>query len=140
MGYMKKFTLVGILLLVAIVGGVLLLRMWALAPEPGLKVRVTRVKLETLEMAVTAFHTDFERWPRALGELTKNGTDTSYLVPGECDQDAWGHEFVFEPPDARRGYGRILSFGRDGKPGGTSYDADLEVRFPKKRNAAGVKP
>ena len=43
--------------------------------------------------------------------------------------DAWGHALVLQPFDPAKGYGAIISYGRDGRPGGTGADADIEIRW-----------
>jgi hypothetical protein len=45
-------------------------------------------------------------------------------------QDGWGRELILIPFDDSLGYGRIVSYGRDGKVGGTGSDRDFEIRFP----------
>lgn len=50
-------------------------------------------------------------------------------------KDAWGHDFGFTAFDAAKGYGEVISYGQDGKPGGTGDDSDLVIRFPVKANA-----
>ncbi|HLX71495.1 MAG TPA: type II secretion system protein GspG [Verrucomicrobiae bacterium] len=51
-----------------------------------------------------------------------------------CSKDAWGQNVIVVPYEASRGYGKIISYGRDGKPGGVGKDRDLEVRFPVQEN------
>jgi hypothetical protein len=44
--------------------------------------------------------------------------------------DCWDRKFIFSPFDEKLGYGRLISYGKDGKPGGSGDNRDLEVRFP----------
>ena len=39
--------------------------------------------------------------------------------------DPWNDPYGYEPPTGERGY-RVFSFGRDGQPGGTGDDADID--------------
>lgn len=126
---MRRALIITTLLLLAIIGGISLLRVWANAPDPGVKVSTTKGEIKTIWHAVIGFQADFDRWPKNLAELTVNEKNIVYIRHGEFDRDAWGHEFVFEVADVKQGYCRILSFGRDGKPGGRDYDADLEIQF-----------
>jgi len=48
----------------------------------------------------------------------------------------WGSDFLLVPYKESLGYGEIISYGRDGKPGGTGADSDLVVRYPSEINAA----
>jgi hypothetical protein len=50
------------------------------------------------------------------------------------EKDAWGQGVIVVPYESSRGYGRIISYGRNRKPGGAGKDRDLEVRFPIKEN------
>ena len=50
---------------------------------------------------------------------------------GVSTNDAWGHNIAFVPFTPDRGFGSVMSYGRDGRPGGTGPDSDVEVRFGK---------
>ena len=39
--------------------------------------------------------------------------------------DPWGHPYVYAQPGTHQNDFDLLSYGRDGKPGGTGEDADL---------------
>ena len=39
--------------------------------------------------------------------------------------DPWGHPYVYGQPGTHQNDFDLLSYGRDGKPGGTGEDADL---------------
>jgi len=63
------------------------------------------------------------RWPTSLLEcVTQFGGPTN---------DAWGHAIIFVPLAPDTGFGRIVSYGRDGTPGGDGPDSDVEFRFGK---------
>ncbi len=55
---------------------------------------------------------------------------------GQNDDSVWGRYVVLVPYDKSLGYGEVISYGRDGKPGGTGADRDMIVRFPTEANAA----
>jgi hypothetical protein len=67
-------------------------------------------------------------WPGSLDDINS-------FIGDLVHKDAWGHPLGFTPYDDAKGYGEIISYGKDGKPGGTGDDADLVVRFPLKSNA-----
>lgn len=69
-------------------------------------------------------------WPSSLDQLRRFGADLN-----ERAKDMWGNDFIFVPYNDSLGYGQIISFGADGKPGGTNADADIEVRFPSDANS-----
>ena len=40
-------------------------------------------------------------------------------------RDPWKNEYVYEPPDGTRDY-RVISYGKDGQPGGEGEEADID--------------
>ena len=45
--------------------------------------------------------------------------------------DAYGHSVILVPYNESVGYGELISYGRDGKPGGENqFDRDIVIRFP----------
>jgi hypothetical protein len=53
--------------------------------------------------------------------------------------DPWGHPIVFEPFDPLRGYGRIISYGFDGKPGGRGSAEDIIMHYCENQKMTIVK-
>jgi hypothetical protein len=70
-------------------------------------------------------------WPNSLAQL---------LVPHpelkDWAKDGWGRYVQLVSYNESLGHGQIISYGRDGKPGGTGADRDLVVRFPTEANSA----
>jgi len=56
------------------------------------------------------------------GEIPRNWKSGGYLE--RLPNDPWNHEYQYLNPGIR-GEVDVLSFGRDGKPGGEDYDADI---------------
>jgi hypothetical protein len=77
-----------------------------------------------------AFRPEFNDWAKDAW-----GQNDSKMW-GQNDESIWGRDFVLVPYDNSLGYGELVSYGRDGKPGGTGLDRDLIVRFPTEANAA----
>ena len=76
-------------------------------------------------------------WPTNLTQLITfrpELTDWAKDAWGKGD-DVWGRYVVLVPFNEKLGYGEIVSYGRDGKSGGTGLDRDLIVRFPSESNA-----
>ncbi|MFM2161404.1 MAG: hypothetical protein RLZZ383_916 [Pseudomonadota bacterium] len=48
------------------------------------------------------------------------------FIDGEVPKDPWGNEYVFKQGGGKNGYD-IVSFGADGKEGGTGEDADIKL-------------
>ena len=78
------------------------------------------------------YKAQYGSWPSSLPQLQA-------WQPGLVDtygKDAWGHVIILVPYDESLGYGQLIGYGHDGKPGGTGDDRDLVVRFPTEANAA----
>ncbi|MBK7643709.1 MAG: type II secretion system protein GspG [Planctomycetes bacterium] len=67
-----------------------------------------------------------DRYPESLELLLQPGPDGSTYLQ-ELPHDGWGHELSYEPATSANPHPGILSFGRDGVPGGTGADTDLRV-------------
>jgi Type II secretion system (T2SS), protein G len=77
------------------------------------------------------YEQQYRVWPDSLDKLRAFRGDIN-----ERCKDAWGRNFVFIPYNKSLGYGEIISYGRDEKPGGTGLDGDIVIRFPTDANAA----
>jgi hypothetical protein len=72
----------------------------------------------------------YGEWPRSIQAFDRDGNPRGIVfVAWMPTNDAWGGPFVYNPFDPARGYGSVASYGRDGQPGGSGPDADLEFRF-----------
>jgi general secretion pathway protein G len=99
------------------------------------KVKATKIQIETLSSTVEAFHLDTGRFPtqaEGLQVLVENPEKTPiknwrgpYLKKNKLPIDGWGNPFIYEIPGKHKMSFDIYSLGADGKPGGTSDDADL---------------
>lgn len=82
--------------------------------EEATEARV-RADLGRLRAALEAYAVEHGgAYPDSLAELDEAGT-----------VDAWGREYVYEPPDAAHPRPRVYSLGQDGRPGGDGLDRDL---------------
>ena len=96
------------------------------------EVTVARAQIEGLSKAIDTFRLDMGRFPsteQGLGQLLNpptenaekwNGPYLSKAVP----LDPWGHAYVYRSPGRHGGFD-LLSYGRDGQPGGVGDAADL---------------
>ena len=65
-------------------------------------------------------------WPTSLDQVT----------PYPWNEDGWGREIILIPYSESLGYGEVISYGRDGKPGGTELNRDIVIRYPLGKNEA----
>lgn len=92
---------------------------------------VTYTILKYDAKACDEFKDRFGKWPNSLAQL--QSSQIKLNDPGT--NDAWGREIVFVPYNESIGYGEVISYGHDGKPGGTGVDRDLVIRYPTEANA-----
>ena len=112
----------------------LFLYAWNVSRTKGRVARAT-VELINYRAAVTNFNAAAGRWPSSLHELETNFTSLVFIANAKVivdtnHTDPWSRPYIFVPYNSATGFGRILTLGRDGKPGGIGVDADIERRFP----------
>jgi hypothetical protein len=90
----------------------------------------TQLLLSSISTASSAFQAHMSRWPTSASELVSNSVAIVFIVPSPPWRDVWDHSIAYEPFTTNSGFGRAVSYGRDGKPGGLGQDADIEVKFP----------
>jgi len=66
-----------------------------------------------------------------LAPVPKNWKQGGYLNTSVLPEDGWGNPFVYLIParDGKTAY-EIISYGADGEPGGTEFDADISSAVP----------
>lgn len=95
------------------------------------EVTVAKAQIEAFEKALDTFRLDVGRYPlteEGLGALlaqpaaaTKwNGPYLKKNIP----QDPWGQAYLYRSPGSKGDFD-ILSYGKDGQPGGTAENADI---------------
>ncbi len=88
-------------------------------------------RMMTVASACDEYNMQAGQWPSSLSELHYY----SLPFPSQWCTDAWTHPIILVPYTNSLGYGKILSYGRDGKVGGAGEDRDIEVRFPVEANS-----
>lgn len=93
---------------------------------------VTYTRLIYLAQGCDKYKAQSGAWPDSLAQLQAGRPE----LVDPWDKDAWGRGIVFVPYDTSLGYGEFISYGRDGKVGGTGVDRDLIARFPCDTNTS----
>jgi general secretion pathway protein G len=96
------------------------------------RVDTAKLQLDQLTTSLDLFRVDVGRLPtseeglKALLELPSNAARWRgpYLRKAEAIVDPWGRPFIYRQPGERRDYD-LVSFGADGRPGGTGQDRDI---------------
>ncbi len=114
----KGFTLIEILIVVAIIGLIATL----IAPNligrfEQSKEEIAKAQIEMLSSAVMSFMIDLSRYPTGLEELI-NGTEPKwrgpYLSKRTVPKDPWGRDYQYKAP-GDNGPFDLFSFGPNGK-------------------------
>jgi general secretion pathway protein G len=129
------FTLVEILVVIVILGILAALVVPRIIERPD-QARVTAAKADiaTLMQALKLYRLDNQRYPTSeqglnalvakptLPPVPANWKPNGYLE--RLPLDPWGNPYQYLNPGLR-GEIDVFSFGADGQPGGTGYDADI---------------
>jgi general secretion pathway protein G len=131
----KGFTLIELLVVVVIIGVLTAYvgpRYFGQVAKS--EINAARAQIDALEKALEQYRLDVGRYPSsemglgALLERPANETkwDGPYLKKA-LPNDPWGRPYVYRAP-GERGEFDLLSFGKDGQPGGSGENADIGNR------------
>lgn len=93
------------------------------------KFKLAESQIQTLAGKIESYQLDTGMLPARLDDLVSAPANASgwlgpYAKPGEL-KDPWGHPIEYRAPGEGRPFD-LLSLGKDGQPGGTSYNADIK--------------
>jgi general secretion pathway protein G len=129
------FTLIEMLVVIAIIGLIMALvgpRVLSYLNES--KVKTARIQIQTFASALNLFHLDAGRYPSsaeglaALVQPTAGvpGWNGPYLKSGTVPRDPWGTPYFYRSPGQQGPYD-LISYGADGREGGTGPAADISA-------------
>ena len=129
----RGFTLLELLVVMVIIGllaGFVAPRYFAQVGKS--QVKVAKAQIDALDKALDAFRLDVGRYPtteeglQALQEAPGNEANWAgpYLKKG-VPMDPWGRPYQYANPGTHGNDFDLMSFGKDGRAGGTGEDADI---------------
>lgn len=127
------FTLLELLIVIAILGLLGTLTAIQLSSYLGrAKGDTAKLQVDQLVAALDLYRIDVGRLPtgeEGLGALLQSPAGAAnwrgpYLRKVEATLDPWGRAYLYRRPGERGEYD-VMSYGADGRPGGTGEDADV---------------
>ncbi len=116
----RGLTLIEIIIVVAIIGIVLSFLMKGIfSGAQEAKAKLSKAMLEQLKGDLAVYQVSNNQFPQSLQEIKGN----------EAVNDGFGNPIQYKVTDGGRGF-ELLSYGADGKPGGTGTSADISLKGP----------
>lgn len=126
-------TLIEMLVVVTIIGLFVALvgpKLWSNVDKA--KITAARAQIQNLMAALGTYKLDNGNFPtteQGLQALRVKPADAAQwsgpYMPTDVPKDPWGHDYLYKFPGEHGDEPDIVSYGRDGQPGGEGYDADI---------------
>ncbi|GHH60001.1 MULTISPECIES: type II secretion system major pseudopilin GspG [Gammaproteobacteria] len=122
-------SLLEIIIVIVLIGAVLtLVGSRVLGGADRGKANLAKSQIQTLAGKVENYQLDTGKLPSKLEDLVTQPAGSSgwlgpYAKPAELN-DPWGHAIEYRVPGEGQAFD-LISLGKDGRPGGSSYDADI---------------
>lgn len=122
-------TLIEIIIVIVLIGGVLaVVGSQVFSNRDKANYRLAGVQLKSVAANIEQYNSDVGEYPRALDDLTNDPQISGWLGPyGKAAdlKDPFNKPLQYTVP-GEDGPFDLVSYGKDGQPGGSSVDADLK--------------
>ena len=95
------------------------------------EVTIAKAQIEAFDKALDTYRLNVGRYPTTEEGLTallvKPATAVNWNGPylkKEVPLDPWGHPYLYRSPGSKGDF-EVISYGKDGQPGGTDENADI---------------
>jgi general secretion pathway protein G len=128
------FTLIELLVVLTIIGLIMgLIGPRVLGYLEDSRAKTAKLQIESLSSALDLFYLDAGRYPttsEGLDALAQRPSDVGiwngpYIKGGRVPFDPWGHPYQYRSPVDHNPPYEIVSFGSDGREGGSGNAADI---------------
>ena len=128
------FTLIELLVVLTIIGLIMgLIGPRVLGYLEDSRAKTAKLQIESLSSALDLFYLDAGRYPttsEGLEALAQRPSDIAiwngpYIKGGRVPADPWGHAYQYRSPVDHTPPYEIVSFGSDGREGGSGNAADI---------------
>ncbi|GAB3729710.1 type II secretion system major pseudopilin GspG [Luteimonas pelagia] len=124
----RGMSLIEIIIVIVLIGAVLtFVGSRVLGGADRAKANLAKSQVQTLAQKVQSYEMDTGALPDTLDALVTDPGAAGWLGPYAKDaelRDPWNHPYVYAVP-GESGPFDLVSLGKDGKPGGSSTDADI---------------
>jgi general secretion pathway protein G len=126
------FSLIEIILVVVLIGGIVAYAATRiLGGGDRAKANLAKAQVQTMAEKIQQFEMDTGNLPGSLDDLVTEPGNASgwlgpYAKPAEL-KDPWNHPFEYTVPGDGQPFD-LVCLGKDGKPGGSSVDADIKYQ------------
>ena len=124
------FTLMELMIVIAILAilvGIVAPRMMGGLDEAN--VAAAKAQISNFKTSLTAYKIKIKKYPSSgegLNALINNSKNQNFLDGADVPKDPWDNDYIYTCPGTHNMDFEIVSYGADGAPGGTGYDADIE--------------
>ncbi len=121
------FTLVELMVVIAIIAALAtIVGVNVLGSMDEADVGAAQAQIRNFKTALTAYKLMFKKFPtpaEGLEALVTNAKGKNFLDSNSVPLDPWGNPYIYSA-EGSSGF-KIVSYGADGAPGGSGYDADI---------------